>query len=86
MKQYLFTGDVDKWTKQNSGTIIDCVEGVLIDNLLIETKRGYAALIERPTTEWTSAYTIYFSRDNAAYDFFYDYFKDYYDSLEGKTA
>lgn len=86
MKQYLLNWDVDKWIKQNAGTVIDIVDGVLIDNLLIETKRGYAALIERPTTEWTSAYTLYFSTDDAAYDYFYDYFKDYFDSLEGKTA
>ena len=63
MKKYKYTGRLEKLLYQNKGEIIDCVEGCLLDNLLIETKRGYMALIETYKTCWTSYYTLYFSRD-----------------------
>ena len=63
MKKYKYTGRLEKLIYQNKGEIIDCVEGCLLDNLLIETKRGYMALIETYETCWTSYYTLYFSRD-----------------------
>lgn len=63
MKKYKYTGRLDKLIYQNKGEIIDCTEGCLLDNLLIETKRGYMALIETYETCWTSYYTLYFSRD-----------------------
>ena len=63
MKKYKYTGRLEKLLYQNKGEIIDCVEGCLLDNLLIETKRGYMALIETYETCWTSYYTLYFSRD-----------------------
>lgn len=63
MKKYKYTGGLEKLLYQNRGEIIDCTEGCLIDNLLIETKRGYMALIETYVNCWTSNYTMYFSRD-----------------------
>ena len=63
MKKYKYTCRLEKLIYQNRGEIIDCVEGCLLDNLLIETKRGYMALIETYETCWTSYYTLYFSRD-----------------------
>lgn len=63
MKKYKYTGRLEKLLYQNRGEIIDCTEGCLLDNLLIETKRGYMALIETYETCWTSYYTLYFSRD-----------------------
>lgn len=63
MKKYKYTGRLDKLIYQNKGEIIDFVEGCLLDNLLIETKRGYMALIDTYVNCWTSCYTLYFSRD-----------------------
>ena len=63
MNKYKYTGRLEKLIYQNKGEIIDCVEGCLLDNLLIETKRGYMALIETYVNCWTSCYTLYFSRD-----------------------
>lgn len=63
MKKYRFSGNIDKLLYQNDGEIIDCIEGCLIDNYLISTKRGYIALIEAFVNSWTSDYTLYFSTD-----------------------
>lgn len=63
MKKYKYTGRLEKLLYQNSGEIIDCIKGCLLDNLLIEAKRGYMALIETYVNCWTSCYTLYFSRD-----------------------
>lgn len=63
MKQYRYLGRAEKLIHQNKGEIIDCIEGCLLDNLLIETKRGYIALLEKPVTCWTSEYLLTFSED-----------------------
>lgn len=63
MKKYKYTGRLEKLLYQNRGEIIDCTEGCLLDNLLIETKHGYMALIETYVNCWTSCYILYFSRD-----------------------
>lgn len=71
MKKYKFNISFDKWMQQNDGEIIDATEGTLLDNYLIQTRRGTAALIETYVNCWTSEHTLYFSTDNAAENLFY---------------
>lgn len=62
MKKYRFTlNNIDKFLHQNQAEIIELVEGSLIDNYLIVTKRGYMALIEKYVNCWTSEHILYFS-------------------------
>ena len=57
------TLNIDKLLYQNQGEILDIIEGCLIDNFLIATKRGYILLIERYVNCWTSEHVLYFSKD-----------------------
>lgn len=54
---------LEKFLHQNAGEVIDIIEGCLIDNLLIATRRGYMALLETYVNCWTSEHTMYFSTD-----------------------
>lgn len=72
MRKFKITGDfLEKWLYQNSAFIEECADGCLLDNLLVTTKRGQAAIIETPVNCWTSCYTVYFSTNEAASDLFY---------------
>ena len=71
MSIYKFSGNLDKWMHQNRAEILEVVEGCLLDNFLVSTKRGTAAIIETPVNCWTSCYKIYFSTDTSAEDEFY---------------
>lgn len=59
---YIASGDAfDKWMHQNNGTYTgDFVDGCMLDNFIVETKRGYAAFYEHCTNEWTSVYRVEF--------------------------
>ena len=57
--------NLDKFIHQNKAEIIDSVEGSLIDNYLLATKRGFIGLFETYCTCWTSNYTLIFSKDLA---------------------
>ena len=52
--------DFDTWAAQNASECIDCVEGCLLDNLVMACKRGTAFLFEEYANEWTSRYHVYF--------------------------
>lgn len=54
---------IDKLLHQNSGTVIDCIEGCLLDDLLIETRRGFLAIMETFQNANSSIYTMYFDKD-----------------------
>lgn len=61
MKKYKVNFEsLEKFLQQNEADVIDCSDGVLIDNLLLATKRGYIALIETYVNCWSSCYTLYF--------------------------
>ena len=66
IKKYRYTGSIDKLMHQNKAEYIDCIEGCLLDNLLLATKRGYIALIETFATTNSSVYTLYFSTEETA--------------------
>lgn len=61
IKRYKYRGNDAKLIHQNHGEVLDVIEGVLLDNLFIETKRGYMLLLETYENTWTSLYTIVFS-------------------------
>ena len=52
--------ELDKWIHQNNGEVIDIAEGSLIDNIIIDCKRGTCFIFEEYKTEWTSAYHAFF--------------------------
>lgn len=52
--------DLETWQAQNDAECIDCVEGCLLDNLVMACKRGTAFLFEEYQNEWTSRYHVYF--------------------------
>ena len=54
-----------KWLHQNRGEVIDIVEGCLLDDYLVQTKRGYAAVYEHFLNEWSSDYHIEFQAGRA---------------------
>lgn len=59
-KYELNPSQLDKWMHQNGATVIDCREGCLQDNLLLETNRGYALLLEHAKGTWYSSLDLYF--------------------------
>lgn len=54
--------NMEKWLYQNSADCMECVEGCLLDNFIVATKHGYAAIYEVYKNEWTSAYYVEFQR------------------------
>lgn len=64
MKQYkLNPGILDKFIYQNKAEIVDCIDGVLLDDLLFYTRRGMIALFETYVNSNMSDFTVYFSTD-----------------------
>lgn len=51
----------EKWVYQNCGDVADFIEGTLLDSVLIDCKRGRAAIFETALNEWSSAYIVYFA-------------------------
>jgi hypothetical protein len=51
----------EKWVHQNNAEYTgDYVEGCLLDNFIMYTRRGYAAFYEHYINEWTSDYYVEF--------------------------
>lgn len=56
-----------KFMHQNKGEYTgDFVDGVLLDNFIVATKRGYAAFLETYVNPNMSTYTVYFQKGAAA--------------------
>lgn len=67
--------DFDKWVHQNKAEYSgDFVEGCLLDNFVMVTKRGFAAFYETPCSEWCSKYRVVFQK-GAAQDVFREWYK-----------
>ena len=62
MRRFVYKGDISKLIKQNEGEVIDCIEGCLLDDFLVECKRGLMAVLETFETTNSSKYTVYFSK------------------------
>ena len=74
---------VNKFMHQNKANYIDCIDGCLIDHLMVSTKRGYVSLIETRATPNGSTYTEYFSPDeNEIYDVWAPYEKQHHEYLK----
>lgn len=66
---------LEKWMFQNkAGFAGDYIEGCLLDNFVIATKRGYAAVYENYLNEWSSDYYIEF-QPGAAQDVFIKWYE-----------
>ena len=64
MKRYLLRDwNVEKIIKQNAADYIDVLEGCLLDDLFLYTKRGYMLLLETYANSNSSIYTMIFSTD-----------------------
>ena len=64
IKKYLLNNwNVEKIVRQNKAEYIDILEGCLLDNIYLYTKRGYILLLETYANCWSSKYTLIFSTD-----------------------
>lgn len=66
---------LDKWLHQNKAEYTgDFVEGVLLDNFVVMTKRGFAAVYEKYLNSNASGYEIHFETGTAQ-----NVFKEWYE-------
>ena len=77
-----YIDNLDKWLHQNAADIWDFSEGSLIDNYIVRTRRGYAAIIEKYATEWSSRHKVYFSRNEQDINKLYKIFKGDYITIQ----
>lgn len=56
--------EYEKWIHQNNAGVLDLVEGCLLDSVLVDCKRGVAAMFETALNTWSSAYLVYFAPYN----------------------
>lgn len=57
----LAPAELEKWMHQNKAVYTGgFVEGCLLDNFVVATKRGFAAIYERHLNEWSSDYIVEF--------------------------
>ena len=61
MTIFKYYGKIEKLLHQNQAEYREIIEGCLIDNYLVQTRRGYMAILETYVNCWTSCYTVYFS-------------------------
>ena len=79
---YLDPKDFDKWIHQNRAHYTgDFEEGVLLDNFVVITKRGFAAFYEHYLNEWSSDYYVEFQSGTAQ-----DVFNNWYEFEEKMEA
>ena len=65
----------EKWMYQNGAEYAgDYVEGCLLDNFVVSTRRGFAAVYENYVSEWVSDYYVEF-QPGAAQDVFSNWYK-----------
>lgn len=83
-KMYLNPRHLEMWLYQNDASTMECLDGCLLDNLLIETKRGYAAVYEHPINSCSSDYYIEFQA-GAADDVFNNWYA-FYEEYQKATA
>lgn len=74
MTKFILNMNMNKWIHQNKGKCIECIEGCLLDNLLIACKGGTAAVFEKYANSNSSVYEVYFSRNDDAMTLFYERF------------
>lgn len=83
---YIGSCDLGKWLHQNKADLtfdiipLDYVDGCLLDNMLVETKRGIAAIYEHYLNCWTSDYLVEWQAGNGEKVF--NNWKKFVDSVE----
>ena len=67
MTTFILNMNLDKWLHQNGAEdgIIGFVEGCLLDNMIVKTKRGYAGIYEEYRNSNSSVYRIEFQSGDA---------------------
>ena len=84
IKEYRFESmTIDKWIHQNSAIVEDFLEGCLLDNMLLQTRRGVAFVKETFINTWCSTYTLYFAayKDRDAVDAVYNMWYEFADAV-----
>lgn len=84
IKEYKFEAmTIDKWVHQNSAIVEDFLEGCLLDNMLLQTRRGVAFVKETFINTWCSTYTLYFAayNDLDAVDAVYNMWSEFADAV-----
>lgn len=61
---YMTLSQLEKWVNQNKGEYIDCMEGSLIDSVVISCKRGIAWAMEEYLNSNSSIYHVYYSKES----------------------
>lgn len=55
------SGELEKWMHQNKAAYAGVfIAGCLLDNFVVVTKRGFAAIYEEYLNEWSSTYRVEF--------------------------
>ena len=88
MREFI-VNDMDKWMHQNNAHYTGAFfEGNLLDNYVLDCKRGYAAVYERPMNEWSSVPHVKFApyKDRAAVDALWSEFYGRQDEAERSCA
>lgn len=80
IKFKLGSTDLEKWLHQNRAEVIEAEEGCLLDDLLVITKRGAAAILETYQNPNSSIYTVIFSRNPE------EATNEYYNIMEGRRT
>ena len=84
IKEYRFESmTIDKWIHQNGAIVEDFLEGCLLDNMLLQTRRGVAFVKETALNVWSSTYTLYFAAytDAGAVDAVYNMWSEFADAV-----
>lgn len=74
--------EVETIIENNGGELEDCLEGVLLDDLLMYGNNGYIAMFETFVNCWTSCYTVYESENENDSDYIYSLWSKRQDERE----
>ena len=58
---YLNPSHLNRWLHQNDAEYIECLEGCLLDNYVVSTRRGYAMITEHYLNSNSSDYYVLFA-------------------------
>lgn len=62
---YISQSNLPIWLRQNNAETMDFREGVLADNFIVGTRRGYAGIYEHYLNPWASDYLVEFQPGDA---------------------
>ena len=71
---------LDKWMHQNKAQYTGAFfDGSLLDNFILQCKRGFAAVYEKYLNCWSSAYRVVYAKESKDID---NLFADFYERKE----